>query len=159
MKAAAMVLSAAYPGALAYSDVLAAARQLLAEYGVEGNVDEAAFRDALFQLAMAHGVMPTVSAVSHANEPGERPCAHALARLQANSPNWVVSGARHVAMDLDAPGRMLLGMLDGSRTLDELAAAMQQTLAAQGLDMPLATVGELTQQQLWLFAHQGVLVA
>ena len=157
MKAAAMVLSAAYPGALAYSDMLTAARQLLAEYGAAGNVDEAAFRDALFQLAMAHGVAPTVSAVAYANEPGERPCAHALARLQANSPNWVVSGARHVAMDLDAAGRRLLGMLDGSRTLDELAAAMQQTLAAQGVDMPLATVGELTQQQLWLFARQGLL--
>lgn len=159
MKAAAMALSAAYPGALAYPDVLAAARQLLAEYGVAGNVDEAAFREALFRLVMAHGVMPTVSAVACANEPGERPRAHALARLQASSPSWVVSGTRHVAMDLDAPGRMLLGMLDGTRTIDELAAAMQQRLAEQGLDMPLETVGELTQQQLWLFARQGLLVA
>jgi len=158
MKAAAMALSAAYPNALAYSDLLAAARQMLAEYGVAGNVDEADFRDALFQLVMTHGVMPTVSADSYANEPGGRPCAHALARQQASSPGWVVSGARHVAMDLDAPGRRLLGMLDGSRTKEELAAVMQQMLAAQGLEMPLETVGKLTLQQLWLFARQGLLV-
>ena len=125
---------------------------------MDGHADEAAFRDALFRLVMAHCVTPTVSAASHSNAPGERPRAHALARLQANSPNWVVSGARHVAMDLDAPGRMLLGMLDGSRTVDGLVIAMQQILAAQGLDMSLETVGELTQQQLWLFARQGLLV-
>lgn len=159
LKAAAMALSAAYPGALAYPDVLAAARQMLAEYGVAGNVDETAFRDTLFQLVMAHGVMATVSAASYMNAPGERPCAHALARLQANTPNAVVSGARQVAIDLDGPGRRLLGMLDGSRTLPELAAVMQQTLAMQGLDLPLETVGELTRRQLWLFARQGVLVA
>jgi hypothetical protein len=158
LKAAAVVLSAAYPGALAYSDVLTAVRQMLAEYGVAGTVDEAAFRDVLFQLVMAHCVMPTVSAVSYADEPGERPRAHALARQQANTPNWVVSGARHVAMDLDAPGRILLGMLDGSRTIDELAAVMQQTLAVQGLEMPLETVAELTRQQLWLFVRQGLLM-
>jgi len=159
MKAAAMALSAVYPGALAYPDVLAAARQLLGEYGVAGNVDEGVFRDALFQLVMAHCVMPTVSAASYANALGERPRAHALARLQANSSSWVVSGARQVAIDLDGPGRILLGMLDGSRTIDELGAAMQHMLAEQGRDMPLETVGELTRQQLWLFARQGLLVA
>lgn len=157
MKAAAMALSAAYPNALAYSDLIAAARKMLAEYGVAGSVEETVFRDALFQLVMAHCVMPSVSALWYANEPGGRPCADALARLQANSPNWVVSGARHVALDLDAPGRTLLGMLDGSRTVDELAALMRQTLADQGMALSPATVGELTLRQLWLFARQGVL--
>jgi len=159
VKAAAVALSAAYPGSLAYSDVLAAARQMLAEYGVGGDVDEAAFRDALFSLVMAHCVMPTVTAVAYANAPGERPCAHALARQQANAPNWVVGGARQVAMELDAPGRILLGMLDGRRTADELAAAMRQTVAAQGLELPLETVDELSRKQLWLFARQGLLLA
>ncbi len=158
MKAAAVALSAAYPGSLAYLDVLAAARQILAEYGVGGDVDEAVFRDALFPLAMAHCVMPSVTAVACANAPGERPCAHALARQQANAPNWVVSGARQVAMELDAPGRILLSMLDGRRTADELAAAMRRTLAAQGLELPLETVGELSRRQLRLFARQGLLL-
>ena len=157
MKAAAMALSAAYPGALAYPDLLHAARQVMAEFGSAAEVDEAAFRDALFQLVMSHGVMPTVSASTYSNEPGERPCAHALARLQASSPGWVVSGARHVMMELDAPARILLGLLDGRRTVDELAAIMQATLAQSGLDLPLEAVTELTHQQLWLFARQGLL--
>ena len=70
----------------------------------------------------------------------------------------MVSGARHVAMDLDPAGRMLLGTLDGSRTVDELAALMQATLAQSGLDMPLGRLNELTWQQLWLFARQGLLI-
>jgi SAM-dependent methyltransferase len=158
MKAAVMALSAAYPGALGYAALRSAASQVLAEYGAGAAVEDAAFRDALFQLVLLHGVMPTVAAGAFAVEPGERPCANALARQQANSPGWVVSGARHVAMDLDPAGRMLLGMLDGSRTVDELAAQMQATLAQSGLDLPLARLNELTRQQLWLFARQGLLV-
>ena len=159
MKAAVMALSAACPNALAYADLLTGARQVMADFGVAGDLDEAGFRDALFQLVMSHGVMPTVSALRYANEPGERPCAHALARLQAKSPNWVVSGARHVAIDLDAAGRTLLGALDGGRTLDELAGFMQAELAKTGLDLPLDQLRELTAQQLWLFARQGLLLA
>ncbi len=158
MKAAAMALSAVYPGALDYAALLSAATQVLAQYDASSELDEAAFREALFQMVLLHGVMLTVAAGSFAVEPGERPCANALARQQANTPGWVVSGARHVAMDLDAPGRMLLGRLDGSRTVDELAAQMQATLAQSGLDMPLERLSELTWQQLWLFARQGLLV-
>jgi len=158
MKAAAMALSAAYPGALDYVALRSAAAQVLAEYGAGATVEDAAFRDALFQLVLLHGVMPAVAAGAFAVEPGERPCANALARRQANSPGWVVSGARHVALDLDPAGRMLLGMLDGIRTVDELAAQMQARLAQSGLDLPLARLDDLTRQQLWLFAHQGLLV-
>ncbi|MBW8306272.1 MAG: methyltransferase regulatory domain-containing protein, partial [Thiobacillus sp.] len=163
MKAAAMALSAAYPGALDYAALLSATAQVLAQYGASPELDEAAFRDALLQVVLLHGVMPTVAAglfavEPGAVEPGERPCANALARQQANTPGWVVSGARHVAMDLDAPGRMLLGRLDGSRTVDELAAQMQAMLAQSGRDLPMERLRELTWQQLWLFARQGLLV-
>jgi len=157
MKAAVMALSAAYPDALAYPDLLASARGVMTEFGVAGSVDEDSFRDALFQMVMTHGVMPTVSDQSFACEPGERPRAHALARLQASSPGWVVSGARHVAMDLDGPGRVLLGRLDGSRTIEALAADMQAALATDGMALSRETVSELTQRQVWLFARQGLL--
>ncbi|PKO63335.1 MAG: hypothetical protein CVU23_11285, partial [Betaproteobacteria bacterium HGW-Betaproteobacteria-17] len=161
--AAAMALSAAYPGALDYAALRAAAARRLAQYGASPELDEAALRDALLQLVLLHGVMPTIAAGSFsvepgAVEPGERPCANALARQQANTPGWVVSGARHVAMDLDAPGRMLLGRLDGSRTVDELAAQMQAMLAQSGRDLPLERLRELTWQQMWLFARHGLLV-
>jgi hypothetical protein len=158
MKAGAMVLSTVYPDALAYSGLLVAARQALAEFGITENADESVFRDALFQLVMTHGVMPSVGVDSHVNEPGERPRAHALARLQARSPGWVVSGARHVALDLDEPGRILLSLLDGSSTIDELAAIMQARLTDAGGDESLETVRAMTHRQLWLFARQGLLV-
>ncbi len=161
MKAALMALSTAYPDALSYPDLLAAARQVMAEFGGSDNVDEDSFRSGLFQLVMAHGVMPGVGAGSGAGSgaanPGEHPCAHALARLQAGSPGWVVSGTRHVAMDLDTPARQLLDLLDGSRSIDELAILMQAALAQAGLDWSQETIHELTHQQLWRFARQGLL--
>lgn len=157
MKAAVMVLSAAYPGALRYPDLLGAARQLMADYGVPDNVDERAFSDALFRLVVTHGVMATVWTGPPACEPGEHPAAHALARRQVGTSGWVVSGARHVAIDLDPAGRMLLGGLDGRRTVDELACQMQATLAQSGMDLPLDRVRELTWHQVWLFARQGLL--
>ena len=157
MKAAVMALSMAYPDALSYPDLLAAARQVMAEFGGSDNVDEDSFRSGLFQLVMAHGVMPGVDTGSSADNPGEYPCAHALARLQAGSPGWVVSGTRHVAMDLDTPARQLLDLLDGSRSIDNLAILMQTALAQTGLDCSQGTIHELTHQQLWRFARQGLL--
>jgi len=158
MKAALMALSAAYPEALNYSDLLDAARKVLAEYGVAGAIDDAALRDALFQLVMAHGVMPTADVAPHPGWPGDRPCAQALARLQARTPGWVVSGARHLALELDAPARTLLTLLDGSHSIDELTDLMQATLAEVGLVRSRQTIRDLTHQQLWLFARQGLLV-
>jgi hypothetical protein len=84
--------------------------------------------------------------------------AHALARQQAGTPGWVVSGARHVAIDLDRAGRMLLGLLDGRRTIGELVSMMQTHLSEAGLALSPETVTELTHRQLWLFARHGLLV-
>jgi len=106
---------------------------------------------------MAHGVICVGGEFTCATEPGERPCAHALARLQAASSGWAVTGVRHVAMELDAPGRFLLGLLDGRRTVDELAAVMQVKLAEAGVERSLEAIRELTRHLLWLFAHQGLL--
>jgi SAM-dependent methyltransferase len=157
MKAAAMALSMAYPGALTYPELVAAARAVMAEFGAAGAVDAAALQEALFRMVMVHGVMPSVWQGDAACEPGERPAAHALARLQAAAPGWVVSGTRHVAMDLDAPARELLGLLDGRHTLDDLSMHMQASLKRSGLDLPRAQIDAMTQQQLWRFARQGLL--
>ena len=156
LKAALMLLSMRYPAAIDYASLRDATRALLTEHGVP-RFDEPAFREALFDLAMLHGVTPTVWPGSFADEPGELPRAHDLARAQAASPSWIVSGARHVAVDLDFAGRLLLGALDGSRSLDELAAWMQAQLAENGLALPLEQIEELTRQQLWLYVRQGLL--
>lgn len=157
LKAAVMVLAARYPQAIAYAGLLAAARALLQEYGAEPPADAAAFGDALFALAMAHGVMPTVWEGPTGHAPPERPCAHALARQQAGTPGWVVSGARHVALDLDVPGRALLAALDGSRTIDQLLDVMRAALAQAGSVPAPERLLEGMWRQLWLFARQGLL--
>jgi SAM-dependent methyltransferase len=157
MKAAAMVLSGAYPGALSYPELLRAARQLMADHGAPDSANASACSEALFQQVITHGVMPTVRAGPAAATPGTHPAAHALARQQAGTPGWVVSGARHVAIDLDPAGRMLLGWLDGHRTVDELVAGVQTFLDDAGVALPAASVVEWTHRQLWLFARQGLL--
>lgn len=156
VKASLMALSTAYPAALAGPDLLVATRQVLAEYGVEGEVDETAFYEALFQLVVAHGVMPTVAADPQTGAPSDHPRAHALARLQATSPGWGVSGMRHVHLALDAPARMLLGRLDGSHAIDELVHMMQAELTRAGGELPPEAVRDQTHFQLWLFARQGL---
>ncbi|MBD3811567.1 MAG: methyltransferase domain-containing protein [Betaproteobacteria bacterium] len=158
MKAAAMILSAAYPAALAYPELLASTKHALADYDAAGDVDEAVFRNALFQLVMAHGVMPSVDTMPYVTEPADRPGVHFLARLQATSPGWTVSGARHVALELDEPGRILLGLLDGSRTLDELAVILRNVLTDAGYERTLETVQAMTHRLVWLFARQGLLM-
>jgi len=62
-------------------------------------------------------------------------------------------------MDVDAAGRALLAMLDGSRSVEDLVAAMQARLSEAGVALPRETVAELTQRQLWLFARQGLLTS
>lgn len=155
LKAALMLLSLHHPAALDYARLVDATRVLLAEHGA--GFDEAAFRDALFDLVMLHGVTPTVWPGSFTDEPGVLPRAHDLARAQARSPGWVVSGARHVAVDLDFAGRLLLGALDGSRSLGELAAWMQARLAENGLALSREQGEEHTRRQLWRYARQGLL--
>lgn len=158
MKAAAMALSMVYPRAMGCAALLDAAREVMADCGAAGEIDIVTLQDVLFRLVMVHGVMPTVWTGAAEHEPGEHPAAHALARLQATVPGWVVSGARHVALDLDAAGRELLGCLDGTHTQDALSAHMHASLRRAGLDLPRAHVDVLTAQQLWRFARQGVLV-
>src|SRR3569623_2102954 len=122
-----------------------------------GECDEAAFRNALSQCVMAHGVMPSIGTRSYVTEPADRPRAHSLARLQAKSPGWTVSGARHVALELDEPGRILLSLMDGNRTLGELAVVLRNGLADAGYDRTPETVQAMTLRLVWLFARLGLL--
>jgi SAM-dependent methyltransferase len=82
-----------------------------------------------------------------ASTPGERPIASPLARLQATTGSRVAS-LRHRVIQLEAPDRVLLGLLDGSRDRAALAA---------GLDPPLDR--EALEARLRGFAQAGLLLA
>jgi SAM-dependent methyltransferase len=158
-KAALIALSSAYPRALSYPDLIAAAHAVRHEFGVHGEVDATRFNQAWFSLVTTHSVMPTLSelmAIEAADEPGNHPRAHALARLQAATPGWVVSGIRHVAIDLDAAARALLQWMDGSRDQAALSEAMRAYLAAAGIELPPGQLAQQIDRQLWQWVRQGV---
>lgn len=159
LKAALMALSAAYPAASSYSKLIQNAQACMTHFEATGSRDESEFRDELFKLVLLHGVQVTLGGRAHPDAVGSPPHAHALARLQAATPGWVVSGVRQVALGLDAPGRALLTMLDGTQSLDQLGKAMQAMLRTGGVDMGVETVSQLIQQKIELFARQGLLQA
>ncbi|MHB8915595.1 MAG: methyltransferase regulatory domain-containing protein [Thiobacillus sp.] len=159
LKAALIALSAAYPAALTYDAVVQAAHACLDHFDATGKRDESAFREALFSLVMMHGVLVAYASTAPATDFANPPHAHALARLQAASPAWAVSGAWQVGLELDAAGRALLGLLDGSQNLPQLTHTMQRVLAQQGMELGVEKVQELVEQQLALFARQGLLQA
>ena len=70
-----------------------------------------------------------------------------------------MSGAWQVGLELDAAGRALLGLLDGTQTLPQLTETMQRVLAKQEIELGADKVQELVEQQLALFARQGLLQA
>jgi SAM-dependent methyltransferase len=161
-KAALMALSSAYPRALSYADLVAALHAVRDAFGVAGEGDAGRFRQAWFSLVMMHCVMPILpeQVVSKlADEPGSHPHAHALARLQAAMPGWVVSGMRHVAIDLDAPARALLQKLDGSRDQAALVAEMATYLTEAGIALPPEQRAQRVDFLLWQLVRQGVCMA
>ena len=159
LKAALMALSAAYPAALTYDDVVRAAQECMAHFSASGERDENAFRERLFNLLMMHGVSAAYASSSVAIDCANPPQAHALARLQAASVQWAVSGAWQVGLELDTAGRALLVMLDGRHTLAQLTLEMQALLEKQGVEFSSDKIQALVEQQLALFARQGLLQA
>jgi SAM-dependent methyltransferase len=160
-KAALITLSSAYPRALSYPDLITAAHAVRHEFGITGEADTTRFNQAWFSLVTTHSVMPTLpglTAVEAADEPGSHPLAHALARLQAATPGWVVSGIRHVAIDLDAPARALLQWMDGSRDQAALGEVMQAYLAETGIELPPEQLAQQIDRQLWQWVRQGVCI-
>lgn len=157
LKAALMALSTAYPAALSYAACLHAAEECMTHFAANGSREPDEFRETLFNLVCVQGVMPTV--------PGERLRtpddvalhAHSLARLQAATPGWVVSGARQAAIGLDAPGRALLALLDGTHSIDQLTQTLRNWLMNVGQELDVQTVENLVRQKIALFARHGLL--
>jgi hypothetical protein len=129
------------------------------EFGVAGELDATRFNQVWFSLLSTHSVMATLPELMESEaavEPGSHPRAHALARLQAATPGWVVSGIRHVAIDLDAAARALLQWMDGSRDQAALGEAMRAYLAAAGTELPPGQLAQQIDRQLWQWVRQGV---
>ncbi|HYP53510.1 MAG TPA: class I SAM-dependent methyltransferase, partial [Pyrinomonadaceae bacterium] len=118
-KAAILHLGETWPHALAFGELLAAARARLGRAEDDDppslEADSDALGEILLRLYGANVVELHAHAAAFAREAGERPVASPLARVQAER-SEVVTSLRHTSVRMDDPlGRRLLTMLDGTR--------------------------------------------
>ena len=137
LKQSLAAIGQAWPGAVAVADL-----------PDHPDVDEG-----LLQLFTAGHLDLAVGPPPFATEPSERPRASPLARLQLDDGETMLTSLDH-AMVLfeDEPSRRFLALLDGTRTRDDLTAAM----AKDGRDP--AEVAGLVVNQLKGLARMGLLI-
>jgi methyltransferase-like protein len=138
IKAALRRIGAAWPDFLSVPQVIAGARQDLQNSGMEPSASDASdICGALLQAGIA-GVLQV-----HAHrprlmlEPGERPVASALARLQVREGNRVPTCFHTVVQMDDALSRLLLQLIDGSRDRVALANDLQRAVRNGEVDAPV----------------------
>jgi methyltransferase-like protein len=133
LKAASGALGRAWPQAVHFNGLLAAARTACGRDGAEGSPSLAADARTLGELllrAYAGGIIELhVEPPRFVSKPGQRPVASPLARLQSRQ-NGRVPNLRHYNIPIEDPlGRYLLGILDGSRDraalLEELVGLVE----------------------------------
>jgi SAM-dependent methyltransferase len=152
-KAAVMLLAGRFPGSVTFNDLAEAARDAVRVYGDAERAEDAdALQTELFSLVAYRALGLTLQPDEQPAELSARPRAHALARLQAEA-EQAAAGLRHTALELDAHSARLLALADGSRSLEELAAALHGALPEAELD----AVRARCEQLLWTFARNGLL--
>lgn len=175
-KAAFLILAVSYPVSLTFEELLKRARGLLHQSATEFHSaqlladQENDLREALFRCFCDHVVEFQVDPPSFAAEPGDRPLASPLARLQAE-PSSYVTTLTHEQVQVDAVGAHLLKHLDGRNDVDSLVKILVSrtqdgdivaTQNGEILDDPARIEQELTDQvrvRLMQFAQQGLLAA
>jgi methyltransferase-like protein/SAM-dependent methyltransferase len=127
VKAALLALFEAWPGALSFDAVVAAARHRLGPGAAAQEGDRRLLAQALLQLYLSNLVALHVRPFPFVREPGDRPLASPLARLQAADGNRVTSRL-HSLVELEGVDRYVLRYLDGTRdraaVVDALAEAV-----------------------------------
>lgn len=120
-KAVLMQLAQAYPGALPLEAVLPRVQGL----GTPGVGDLDSLLAELFGL-FAHGAIEArLHPRSHIQDPSERPRARPLVRTMVADGHTQIPTRDHGNLDLDPLALRLIGLLDGTRSLAELEAALE----------------------------------
>ena len=151
--AAMEVLAQAWPGALHFTDLLAAARERLGHstknpVGEDGQEVMTLASTMLrahgqsLQLVELHSFQPRL-----VNFVSERPLASKMARFEAQTRS-IVSNVWHIRVSLMPAQQRLLGFLDGRHTRDELEKLFAEVLSPDELD-----------SHLRFLAHAALLVA
>jgi methyltransferase-like protein len=141
-KAALAHLGTIFPLSIRFSDLLDLARQRAGRNsgsdGTQAELAEFLVRAHAIGFVELHSFQPPfVTQIS------ERPAAHRLARLQIqNGPK--ISTLHHRTMRLDDPlGRHLLGLLDGTRDMAALVAALADAINSGAATIPGIETGKI----------------
>jgi methyltransferase-like protein len=126
IKAVLAALFAMWPRSTDLDGILAAVRALLEGPGPDADVSREELREVVLSCALSNLVALYVIEPQIATEPGERPAATPLARLQAGADEPVIS-LRHLGVKLEEFERLVLRLLDGTRD----RAALVEELARQ----------------------------
>jgi methyltransferase-like protein len=139
LKAALVTLCDAWPESIAFDDLLERAAAM------SGAIADAEWlANALLSLCGGEIVELIAIAPPVARDPGERPRASPLARVQAEAGEMLVSAANGATVRLDGePSRRLLALLDGTRTRADLTSALQGVTQPAQLDARLAQLARL----------------
>ncbi|QKT03774.1 methyltransferase regulatory domain-containing protein [Ectothiorhodospiraceae bacterium 2226] len=139
-KAALTLLAEVYPDAVRVEELAQQAAQRVPGNGGGRGAPQAAALDAfygeLFELFAAQALRLTPRATGYRTRPDQQPRATALAAAQAALGFGCAASPRHVGAQLDAFATRLLGLLDGSRTLDEVAAHLLEEAERGQLAIP-----------------------
>jgi hypothetical protein len=166
-KAAATQLTAAWPGAVSFTELLQSALAQLARRGIEAEptLDPAErLSELLFRCYAARQVELHLEPPSLVTTPSERPEASLLARRQIEA-GPIITNLRHARVVLEDPvARRFLVLVDGTRTLDQLVDDLNAQLAGDGgtaapQDMePLVVTREQVEDNLRILARLALLV-
>ena len=164
-KAALTVLSLAWPQALAFDELVDRARALAAGQGATGeNLPDPSPRaedvrllgELVLRTYAANLVELHVYAPRLALEPGERPCASALARLEIERGNKVTNLLHGTIEVQDKLCAALLRLLDGTRDRGRLLSELRQVADAEkGFDF----VENRLEENLRAVARMALLVS
>jgi hypothetical protein len=169
-KAAMLVLTAEWPRALSFAELLGATMKQLADSGIAPPAPPApAPRETLASdllqcyacgLIEFHATPPPFTA-----EVSERPVANPLARWQAAQGQLQLTGMKHQVINVDDNLRRLVPLLDGSRRRGDLYRTVTEWLLASpaGMGKSRRQLAEPVQRRvdeaLGHLAHGAVLVA
>jgi SAM-dependent methyltransferase/methyltransferase-like protein len=149
-KAALLHLGECYPQAVAFPELVAAAR---ARLGREvGGADEEALAEVLLAAFAAGMAELRTEPPRFAGEAGERPEASAVARWQLRAGGEAVTSLRHERVKVDHPlTRQLVLLMDGTRDRAALADELTAWVVAHqppGQEAPPEKVRELLAEQI-----------
>jgi SAM-dependent methyltransferase/methyltransferase-like protein len=125
------MMAGRYPATATPAELAAAAGR----WAASPDAQEAAVMDVLFRLLNAGMLDFYAEPVRIGSGGAERPCATALARYDAAQQAPSTANLRHEPAVIDAPGHILLPLLDGTRDRAALTEALLLTLADGGTQL------------------------